>query len=99
MTELTEEHKYECLCIIEPINISFLSFFLTQEVTLSNAIIPNELLYQTMRLEHLAHLRLTNCDDMTLSFHEGVLPVLTLRGHNLISLLLANFTVVDLVGE
>ncbi|XP_050715630.1 uncharacterized protein LOC126998204 isoform X2 [Eriocheir sinensis] len=68
------------------------------EVTLSNAIIPNELLYQTMRLENLAHLRLTNCDDLTLSFHEGVLPVLTLRGHNLISLLLANFTVVDLVA-
>ena len=52
-----------------------------------------------MRLEHLAHLRLTNCDGLTLNFHEGVLPVLTLRGHGLVSLLLANFTVVDLVGE
>ncbi|KAG0714017.1 hypothetical protein GWK47_001705 [Chionoecetes opilio] len=74
---------------------------LVLEVTLSNAVIENELLYQTMRLEHLAHLRLTNCDGLSLNFHEGVLPVLTLRGHGLISLLLANFTVVDLtaIGE
>ncbi|XP_063877914.1 uncharacterized protein LOC135109934 isoform X1 [Scylla paramamosain] len=68
------------------------------DLTISNAVIENELLYQTMRLEHLAHLRLTNCEGLTLSFHEGVLPVLTLRGHGLISLLLANFTVVDLVA-
>ncbi|XP_045121231.1 uncharacterized protein LOC123510292 [Portunus trituberculatus] len=68
------------------------------DLTISNAVIQNDLLYQTMRLEHLAHLRLTNCEGLTLSFHEGVLPVLTLRGHGLISLLLANFTVVDLIA-
>ncbi|XP_071544657.1 uncharacterized protein [Panulirus ornatus] len=54
-----------------------------------------------MQLEYLTHLRLTNCEALTLNFQEGVLPVLTVKGHQLISLLLANFTSVDVaaIGE
>ncbi|KAK3873252.1 hypothetical protein Pcinc_021725 [Petrolisthes cinctipes] len=71
------------------------------EFTMSNAWVDNSVLYPAMRLEHLAHLRLTNCDGLTLNFQEGVLPLLTVKGSQLISLLLANFTSVDLaaIGE
>lgn len=66
---------------------------------MSNARVDNSVLYPAMRLEHLAHLRLTNCDGLTLNFQEGVLPLLTVKGSQLISLLLANFTTVDLAGK
>ncbi|XP_064110913.1 uncharacterized protein LOC135218494 isoform X3 [Macrobrachium nipponense] len=69
--------------------------------TLSNAFVDNEILYKAMVLENLAHLRITNGEGLTLNFHEGVLPVLTVKGHQLQSLLLANFTSIDIavIGE
>ncbi|XP_053627101.1 F-box/LRR-repeat protein 20-like isoform X2 [Cherax quadricarinatus] len=69
--------------------------------TLSNAYIENEVLYKVMMMEHLTHLRITNCEAFTLNFQEGILPVLTVKGHQLLSLLLTNFTNVDIaaIGE
>lgn len=69
--------------------------------TLSNAYVDNEVLYKVMLLDHLTHLRITNNEDLSLNFPEGILPVLTLKGHQLLSLLLANFTTVDIlaIGE
>ncbi|ROT82030.1 hypothetical protein C7M84_024818 [Penaeus vannamei] len=67
--------------------------------TLSNAYVDNDVLYKVMRMENLTHLRITNSEGLTLDFHEGVLPVLTVKGHQLHSLLLVNFTTVDVAGE
>ncbi|XP_069165548.1 F-box/LRR-repeat protein 20-like isoform X3 [Procambarus clarkii] len=69
--------------------------------TLSNAFVENEVLYKVMTMEYLTHLRITNSEGLTLNFQEGILPVLTVKGHQLISLLLANFTNVDVaaIGE
>lgn len=69
--------------------------------TLSNAYVDNDVLYKVMRMENLTHLRITNSEGLTLDFHEGVLPVLTVKGHQLHSLLLVNFTTVDVaaIGE
>ncbi|XP_063602027.1 uncharacterized protein LOC134778128 isoform X5 [Penaeus indicus] len=69
--------------------------------TLSHAYVENDVLYKIMRMENLTHLRITNSEGLTLDFHEGVLPVLTVKGHQLHSLLLVNFTTVDVaaIGE
>ncbi|XP_076066829.1 uncharacterized protein LOC143040067 isoform X5 [Oratosquilla oratoria] len=67
----------------------------TQTVTLSNAIVSSEVLYKFMALNHLAHLQLTNSEGMALDFLEGVVPLLTVKGHQLVSLLLSNFAFVD----
>ncbi|XP_076066825.1 uncharacterized protein LOC143040067 isoform X2 [Oratosquilla oratoria] len=73
----------------------------TQTVTLSNAIVSSEVLYKFMALNHLAHLQLTNSEGMALDFLEGVVPLLTVKGHQLVSLLLSNFAFVDVgaIGE
>ncbi|XP_076066833.1 uncharacterized protein LOC143040068 isoform X2 [Oratosquilla oratoria] len=70
-------------------------------ISMANAMINNEVLYKFMTLEHLTNLQLTNCDGMTLDFLEGVLPVLTVKGEQLVSLILANFSFVDIgaIGE
>ncbi|KAK7065879.1 hypothetical protein SK128_011448, partial [Halocaridina rubra] len=69
--------------------------------TLSNAFVDNEVLYKVMVLDHLTHLRITNNEALTLNFQEGILPILTVKGHQLLSLLLANFPSVDIaaIGE
>jgi hypothetical protein len=68
-------------------------------VTLSNAWLPNTALYKLMVMEHLTSLSLTNCEGLTLDFHEGVLPLLAVCGERLQNLILANFTFVDIAGK
>ncbi|CAL4074810.1 unnamed protein product [Meganyctiphanes norvegica] len=72
-----------------------------QNVTLSNAYIENELLYKIMAFDNLCHLRLTNSDNLTLDFQEGVLPILLIKGHQLLTLLLVKFISIDIrvIGE
>ncbi|XP_076066570.1 uncharacterized protein LOC143039963 isoform X4 [Oratosquilla oratoria] len=72
-----------------------------QTVTLNNALASSEILYKFMALDHLAHLQLTNTDGMVLDFLDGVVPLLTVKGHQLLSLLLSNFAFVDVgaIGE
>ncbi|XP_023711442.1 uncharacterized protein LOC111866586 isoform X3 [Cryptotermes secundus] len=70
----------------------------TRTVTLSNAWLPSTALYKLMVMEHLTSLSLTNCEGLTLDFQEGVLPLLAVCGERLQSLILANFTYVDIAG-
>ncbi|CAL4074807.1 unnamed protein product [Meganyctiphanes norvegica] len=70
-------------------------------ISLSNACLDNDLLLKVMAFENLTHLRLTNSDNLTMDFHEGVLPILTIKGHQLLTLLLVKFTSIDVaaIGE
>lgn len=72
-----------------------------QDITLSNACIENEHLYKFMGYENLYHLRLTNSDNLTLDFNEGVLPILQIKGHQILTLLLVKFISLDIrvIGE
>lgn len=56
-------------------------------------------LYQLMLLDNLSALSLTNCEGCTFTFQEGVLPVLSVCGARLHSLILSNFPGVDIAGE
>ncbi|XP_022187260.2 uncharacterized protein LOC111046079 [Nilaparvata lugens] len=65
-------------------------------VSITNAWIKNEDLYKLMVLDKLTTLSLTNCDGLTLDFDVGVLPLLTVCGHQLHSLILTNFTNINI---
>ncbi|XP_046684000.1 uncharacterized protein LOC124369893 [Homalodisca vitripennis] len=67
-------------------------------VAISNAWLPNEALYKLMLLEHLTALSLTNGEGCTFTFHEGVMPVLSVCGPRLHSLILSNFPGIDISG-
>ncbi|RXG52998.1 hypothetical protein Avbf_16059 [Armadillidium vulgare] len=67
-------------------------------VAISNCIISNESLYRIMTLENLCHLRFTNNDNQSIDFYEGILPILTVCGHRLETLLLVKFTMIDIAG-
>jgi hypothetical protein len=71
----------------------------TCTVTLSNAWLPSAALYKLMVMQHLTSISLTNSDGLSLDFHEGVLPLLTVCGHKLQNLILVNFTSVDITGK
>lgn len=70
----------------------------TCTVTLSNAWLPSAALYKLMVMQHLTSISLTNSEGLSLDFHEGVLPLLTVCGHQLQNLILVNFTSVDITG-
>ncbi|KAL7645807.1 UNVERIFIED_CONTAM: hypothetical protein RMT77_002704 [Armadillidium vulgare] len=74
---------------------------LTTSVAISNCIISNESLYRIMTLESLSQLRFTNNDNQSIDFYEGILPILTVCGHRLETLLLVKFTMIDIaaIGE
>ena len=71
----------------------------TRSVTLSNAWLPSAALYKLMTMQHLTSISLTNSEGLSLDFHEGVLPLLTVCGHQLQNLILVNFTSVDITGK
>ncbi|XP_042226079.1 uncharacterized protein LOC121869048 isoform X1 [Homarus americanus] len=89
--------------LVDPFNVELAIMLCpyATNFTLSNAYVDNDVLYKVMMMEHLTHLRITNSEGLTLDFQEGVLPVLTVKGHQLLSLLLANFASVDVaaIGE
>ncbi|KAG8282112.1 hypothetical protein J6590_043657 [Homalodisca vitripennis] len=68
-------------------------------VAISNAWLPNEALYKLMLLEHLTALSLTNGEGCTFTFHEGVMPVLSVCGPRLHSLILSNFPGIDISDD
>lgn len=71
----------------------------TSTITLSNAWLPSAALYKLMVMQHLTSISLTNSEGLSLDFHEGVLPLLTVCGHQLQNLILVNFTSVDITGK
>lgn len=75
----------------------FLSF--SQEKNWVNKILVTALrLFQLMTFEHLSALSLTNSEGCTFTFQEGVMPVLSVCGPRLHSLILSNFPGVDIAG-
>ncbi|CAG0918504.1 unnamed protein product [Notodromas monacha] len=58
--------------------------------------IDNEGLMKFMAFERLTHLSITNDDDRTLDFFEGVLPILQARGEQMQNLILTDFLVVNI---
>lgn len=71
----------------------------TRTVSLSNAWLPSAALYKFMVMQNLTSISLTNSEGLSLDFHEGVLPLLTVCGHKLQNLILVNFTSVDVTGK
>ncbi|XP_054281472.1 uncharacterized protein LOC128999131 isoform X2 [Macrosteles quadrilineatus] len=67
-------------------------------VAISNSWLPNESLYKLMVLENLSALSLSNSEGCTFTFQEGVLPVLSVCGNKLHSLILSNFPGIDIAG-
>jgi hypothetical protein len=79
---------------------STIAFGYYHQVTLSECPgLENAGLVKLVRFEKLSQLALTNDEDRSLDFFEGVLPILQVRGRQLLNLILTDFLVVDLDRE